>query len=224
MCSASLDRWDALTRDDQRNYWNDPDVAADLRARQSGVTDFAHEVDTRIARQSRLLELGCGAGDDAGFFAQRGHNVIATDVSMPLIDMAAQRYADLPNLEFRVADISQAFNVGGQSQDVVYSRLALQYFTHQTTMRVFSEISWVLRSGGQFFFACRSTEDPLYGKGEEVEPDMYELDGHVRHFFAPDYANELLEANGFTKIEVSTGKQKLYGEHAAYVKCSAIKP
>jgi SAM-dependent methyltransferase len=208
----------------EQTYWNDPNVAADLRSRQSGVTEYAVECEERFPRNAHVLDLGCGAGDDSGYFAEKGHDVIAIDLSAPLIDIAAQRYADQPNLEFRVGDVRRPFAVSGQSLDVVYARLSLQYFDHATTLGIFGEIAWVLRPGGQFFFACRSTDDPLYGKGDELEPDFFELDNHTRHFFHPDYATELLEENGFTKIEVVTGEQRLYGYHSAYVRCSAVKP
>lgn len=210
--------------DNPHHYWNDPQVAADLRSRQSGVTDFAKEVDAKIPHHSRILELGCSAGDDAGFFGKQGHEVIALDVSAPLIEVASQRYADLPNVTFHQADVRQSFPLGGQSVDCVFARLSLHYFSHAVTLNIFGEIAWVLRPGGMFFFACRSTEDPLYGRGEQIEPDMFSLNNHVRHFFSPDYARELLEVSGFTKIEISAGKQQLYGEHAAYVKAEAIAP
>ena len=130
----------------------------------------------------------------------------------------------LPTSTFEVADITQHLSVGGGTIDGIYARLSLQYFDHRTTLSIFGELAWVLRSGGQFFFACRSTKDPLYGKGIEIEPDMYERQGHVRHFFTPEYTTELLEANGFTKIDITEGQQTLYGEHSAYVKVSAYKP
>jgi SAM-dependent methyltransferase len=207
----------------EREYWNDPDVAADLRSRQSGVTEFAEEFEERMPRGAKILEIGCSAGDDAAFLAQNGHNVIAIDVSLPMIEMAAQRYDDIPNLEFRVGDITQPLSIGGGSIDGIYARLSLQYFDHHTTLSIFGELAWVLRNGGQIFFACRSTEDPLCGKGIEIEPDVYELRGHVRHFFSPEYATELLDSNGFTDIDITTGQQELYGEHSAYIKVSAQK-
>lgn len=205
-------------------YWNDPSVTSQLRARQSGPSELAKEVEARLPERARVLELGCGAGDDAAYFAQHGHLVIGLDVSEPLLEVATQRFADVPGLQFRRADITQAFDVGGHSCDAVYARLSLDYFPHDTTVGLFSEIMWVLRSGGWFTFACRSTEDPLYGKGEEIEPDYFEVQGQRQRFFSPDYAGELLEATGFVRIDVSTGKQRLYGEPSAYVRCFAMKP
>lgn len=206
----------------EAQYWNDPSIAADLQSRQSGVTEFAVEVEERFPRRARVLELGCSAGDDSAYFAERGHEVIGVDVSAPMIDLAAQRYDDHKNLEFRCADLTKPLGVGGQSLDAVYARLSLQYFDHATTLRVFSEIAWVIRPGGIFAFACRSTTDPLFGKGEEVEPNYFLLDGHYRHFFDAEYCSDLLEDNGFSGIEIHSGEQKLYGNHAAFVKCTAI--
>jgi SAM-dependent methyltransferase len=208
----------------QAQYWNDPDIAADLQSRQSGVTEFAVEFEELIPRGSRVLELGCSAGDDSAYFAERGHEVIGLDVSVPLIDIAAQRYADHVNLEFRRADLTKPFGVSGQSMDAVYARLSLHYFDHTTTMRVFSEIAWVMRTGGTFAFACRSTADPLFGKGEEIEPNYFLLDGHFRHFFDAEYCADLLEDNGFHNIQILAGEQKLYGSQSAFVKCTAIAP
>jgi ubiquinone/menaquinone biosynthesis C-methylase UbiE len=216
------EQWEELKQRNQVEYWNDETVAATLRARQSGVTEFAYEVQDRIAPHSRILELGCGAGDDAAFFASNEHEVVATDVSVPLLDIAAQRFADIKNLEFRHADISQPLNVGGQSCDVVYARFSLHYFDDDTTMTLFSEIAWVLRPGGQLF-SCKSTNDPLYGKGTLLGPDRFELDGHARHFFSPQYAQELLEANSFHQIQIAEEAQKLYGDPSRFVKCSAIR-
>lgn len=213
--------FDITAGSSQAKYWNDPSIAADLRSRQSGVTDFAVDMEQQFPRAARVLELGCSAGDDAAYFAERGHFVTALDVSEPLIDIAYQRYADIPNVEFQVADITKPFPVGGQSMDVVYARLSLHYFDHFTTMRVFGEIAWVLKQGGLFAFACRSTADPLYGRGAEIEPDYYELEGHNRKFFDIDYAYELLEDNGFVDIDVQAGEQKLYGYSSAFVKCTA---
>ena len=44
----------------------------------------------------------------------------------------------------------------------------------------------------------------------------------IRHFFDADYCSDLLEDNGFSNIEILSGEQKLYGYHAAFVKCTAI--
>jgi len=208
----------------QVHYWNDPDVAADVRAMTSGVSIFAKLVEADLPRGSRVVELGCGAGDDAAYFAENGHHVMAIDISAPLIEIAEQRFANLDNLEFRRGDIARPLDVGGDSVDAVFARLSIHYFDDETTARIFGEVHWVLRPAGRFYFACKSTEDPLYGKGVEIAPDMFDLDGHVRHFFSPEYALELLEEARFINVKVESGTDEVYGQDTAYIKCFGIKP
>jgi SAM-dependent methyltransferase len=209
---------------DAAEYWNDPNVAADLRAGTHGVSDFAVRVETMLPRNARVLELGCGAGDDAAYFSEHDHSVTALDVSVPLIDVAAQRFADHPNLRFVHADVTRPLPVGGQSCDAVYARLSLHYFDEATTARIVSEILWVLRRGGRFHLLCKSVDDPLYGKGEEVGPDRFDLDNHVRHFFSAAYTRELFEDAGFENIAIDSGTAKFYGEPSAYIRASGMRP
>lgn len=39
----------------------------------------------------RLLDIGCGTGEDAVYLAQRGHQVLAIDVSAPMLELAADK-------------------------------------------------------------------------------------------------------------------------------------
>jgi hypothetical protein len=69
---------------------------------------------------------------------------------------------------------------------------------------------------------CKSTDDRLYGKGIELEPDMFDMDGHVRHFFSEAYARELL-APSFTVDALETGQEDMYGKISGFVKVIATK-
>lgn len=73
----------------------------------------------------RVLELGCGTGEDAIRLATQGVSVVAVDASPAMIAVAqekARRYACLDHVEFRcmpMEDVGQAFC--GQSFDGVFS-------------------------------------------------------------------------------------------------------
>jgi ubiquinone/menaquinone biosynthesis C-methylase UbiE len=59
---------------------------------------------------SRLLEVGCGLGDDAAALARRvtpGGSVVAVDGSQAMVDAARKRHGDVAGLTFDVADASQ---------------------------------------------------------------------------------------------------------------------
>ena len=40
----------------------------------------------------RILELNCGTGEDAVYFAKKGHHVTATDLSEEMVDVAKQKF------------------------------------------------------------------------------------------------------------------------------------
>ena len=45
--------------------------------------------------QARILELNCGTGEDACFFAEMGHEVLATDISEEMLRVTEQKAAAL---------------------------------------------------------------------------------------------------------------------------------
>ncbi len=45
-------------------------------------------------KKLRILELNCGTGADALYFAQLGHHVVATDASLAMIEIATKKAAD----------------------------------------------------------------------------------------------------------------------------------
>ena len=69
---------------------------------------------------------------------------------------------------------------------------------------------------------CKSTDDPLYGPGREIEKDYYELKGQVRHFFSEDYEQACL--HGLFHIDpIESESGLLYGVPSAYIKVVARK-
>ena len=61
-------------------------------------------LDARFAGHGRILEIGCGTGEDAVHLACLGHEVLATDVSRPMLAIAqekAKRAGCAQRIEFR---------------------------------------------------------------------------------------------------------------------------
>jgi ubiquinone/menaquinone biosynthesis C-methylase UbiE len=58
----------------------------------------------------RILEVGCGLGDDAAALARRvapGGSVVASDGSQAMVDAARKRHGDIAGLSFDVADAAR---------------------------------------------------------------------------------------------------------------------
>src|SRR5207249_2885669 len=70
----------------------------------------------RLKRSGRMLDLGCGRGELAYYFAKQGFEVTAIDYSADAVALAAQCFEDEPELKDRVRllcdDVCQAPIVG----------------------------------------------------------------------------------------------------------------
>src|SRR5215217_5678389 len=175
---------------------------------ESAPTEFARDVERLLPRASQVLELGCGEGDDAAFFAQRGHTVIATDIAEAALAKARRRCLAVQGLAFRDQDLARPLRFPNERFDLVYARLSLHYLGDTATRAAFSDIERVLKRGGLLAFMCKSIDDPLYGTGIEIEKDTFETD-HVRHFFSEAYARDCV-GNGIVQA-LATIKAPLYG-------------
>ena len=106
--------------------------------------------------------------------------------------------------------------------DAVYARLSLHYFPDAVTRQMFGEIRRVLRPDGMLAFMCKSTADPLYGEGNQIEPDMFLRDGKVRHFFSEAYARECLRA-GYQIDALWSGPETVYDGPSNVVRVRATR-
>ncbi len=81
--------------------------------------------DGSFGSNARILEIGCGTGEDALHFASLGHNVVATDPSTAMLDVArrkAERLGYADRIEFRRIAIEQlAAELDGERFDGAFS-------------------------------------------------------------------------------------------------------
>ncbi len=199
---------------DQQALWSrtyDRRVGADAEP-----SAFFRECAPLIPSGARVLELGCGEGTDAAALAALGHDVTATDFVASVIARNRHRHGDEPRLHFREMRTDEPFPFADVTFDAVYAHLTLHYFTGEVTNRIFRELRRVLRPGGMLMFACKSDRDPLYGRGVRIEPDMFDLDGHIRHFFSESYARARL-ADGFTLDRLESRSGHLFGNPSAWI-------
>lgn len=207
---------------DQKKLWNSAHSKGEIQQYSSTPTNFALSVLPLIKRNSKILELGCGVGNDAIAFANAGHEVFSTDFSEIAIKNNQKRFEGIPKLTFAGLDMSQPFHLATNTFDVVYARLSLHYFQDKTTKRIFEDIYRVLKPQGLVFFMCKSINDSLYGKGNKIESDMFENDGHIRHFFSESYTKNCLH-NKFKIIKLEEKTDLLYGHSSSFIEAIAQK-
>lgn len=205
----------------QLSYWEDLHRQERLDPFSKRTSPFAKKVAVCLRTPERILELGCGTGRDAKYFSQLGHDVVATDGSSDVISANSSHSND--SLRFLVQDMLEPLAFADGSFGVVYARLSIHYFSDIETRQIVGEVHRVLKTGGRFYFMCKSVQDPLFGHGVRIGPDMYDLAGHIRHFFSPDYTRTVLDPRRFMLEGVHTACDRLYGYDSAFIEAVAAK-
>jgi SAM-dependent methyltransferase len=146
---------------------------------------------------ARVLELGCGTGNDAARIAREGLDVSALDFSREAIEQAQRKFAHL-GIRFLVGDIAEPLDFEDGAFDAVMSNVALHMFPDTVTRAAFAEIERVVRHGGLFLCHVNALEDrPLRERRRpvrrELEPNyVLEEAGQTMRFFSREYLTELL--------------------------------
>lgn len=203
---------------DQRPVWDKKHSAGDHEMLRDIPSPLAEIAEPYFSHNSYILELGCGVGRDAVLFAQRGHQVLATDGSEIVI---RQNQRCLPkNVRSEVLDMRKILPYEANSFDVVYANLSLHYYSHRKTQQIFQEIARVLKSGGVFAFACKSF-DNLHSEGIELEKDVFASpSGATIHLFSIHYAKELL-GKVFQERYLDEVEEEYNGRYSKIVRCIA---
>jgi SAM-dependent methyltransferase len=149
-------------------------------------TIFAIQTLSYFPTSGRLLDLGCGQGQDSIYFAKKGYKVVAGDFSETALQLARERaYPELENnLTFQTMDLSVPLDFAAESFDIVYSHLAFQYFDFKRTQELFDEIHAILKPGGVFAALLNTIDDPETNEAKQLEPELYEVGGIVKRFFS----------------------------------------
>lgn len=144
-----------------------------------------------------LIELGCGNGRDAIYFANANANVYAIDQCDNIIDLLDYRFQKVDNLHFKCLDFTSLDDE--TSYDIVYSRFTLHSISKEQEAQVLRWAHRNLTEGGKLCIEVRGQKNEIFRVGEPVEgePDAFILNDHYRRFIHFETFCEKLKALGF---------------------------
>ena len=180
----------------ESQFWQEKHDGYAARDWSKKPSIFVEEIVEYFPAGSRILELGCGQGQDGLWLAgARGFHVIATDFEQSALDISRQRKLDqdVQNIVFESLNLDELFVYDDEKFDVVYSHLALHYFDTETTKQVFNEIYRVLKPGGIVAFLVNSVNDPEYNRGTKLEDDYFETEGTKKRYFSAESVKKFVE-------------------------------
>jgi cyclopropane fatty-acyl-phospholipid synthase-like methyltransferase len=139
-----------------------------------------------------LLDCGCGTGENALYFAQRGHRVTGIDYLPGPIDVATKKAAERGiNATFLVHDAIQLKSLGEQYDSVIDCGL-FHVFSDEDRQRYVAGLASIAKPGARVFLECFSDEEPA-GMGPRRVSQA-----ELRAVFAGGWQVESIEAVRFT--------------------------
>jgi ubiquinone/menaquinone biosynthesis C-methylase UbiE len=147
--SGRATEWAGWYADDRR-----PTLEADnLLARRRLAGEM---IAAAVGPPARILDVGCGTGDMAGWLMKRGYRVAGVDIAEPMVLRARERW---PEGQFEVGD-GERLPFDNASFDAVVCLGVIEYL--DADGRALAEIRRVLKPGGAAVISTPSCISPLY--------------------------------------------------------------
>jgi ubiquinone/menaquinone biosynthesis C-methylase UbiE len=167
------------------SYWNDiydgEGVQAEIyRARQLTVLEWVDSLSCEP--NSRMLEIGCGAGRLAVELARRGFQVHAIDSVPSMVELARQHAADSQVADALSVDVGDAYSLpfANECFDLVIAVGVIPWLTHEQP--AVHEMARVARRGGFIILTAdnRWRLTHLFDPGFWLMPALVPIKWHVK--------------------------------------------
>jgi ubiquinone/menaquinone biosynthesis C-methylase UbiE len=203
--------------DATRRYWDSLFMAMEGERSAKSSAWLNRHLKALSRTGNRLVDLGCGTGDDVRVLAREGFDTVGLDFSWAALAFSRDMF---PRGRYVQADLrGRRLPFRDATFDAVIARCALHYFPVAQTERVFAEVARVLVPGGAFAFVVNSAQSLKkkirynYDGTKTLETRTIRFkDGVVRHFFTEPELRRLLRAAGFEIEYIHEGTFLQYEE------------
>jgi SAM-dependent methyltransferase len=158
----------------------------EISSRQARLTAFL----ALLAADATILELGCGAGGDTAEMLARGFDVLPTDGSPEMAEVASRRLGrPVGTLLFHDIDAVEAY-------DGVWANACLLHVPRDELAQVLGRIWRALKPGGVFYASFKTGD----AEGRDTLNRYY-------NYPSPDWLRETYaDAGSWRSLEIETGE------------------
>jgi SAM-dependent methyltransferase len=173
-------------------------------------SSFARWIRGQLSQQAIVIDLGCGDGRDAAFFANCGHTVVAVDRAASAIARAKSKLHSgiSDRVRFHVGDVANETVASNVAADIESLRhisqpvaIYLRFFLHAVPLNVeTSMLDWTdekISAPVVFAAEFRTHADATLPKAEP---------NHFRRFIRPEEFAKRLVYRGFTIAHMHQGR------------------
>ncbi|HDR7355896.1 Uncharacterized protein BCZB5J_03151 [Bacillus cereus] len=127
-----------------------------------------------------ILVPGIGYGRNAKVFIENGINVTGIEISKTAIDLAREN--GLEDVRMYHGSVNE-MPFDNKLYDGIFSHALLHLLNEQERENFIKDCYNQLKPGGYLIFTTVSKKAPMYGKGNQLDKDYYEIMEGVKMFF-----------------------------------------
>ena len=136
-----------------------------------------------------VLELGCGSGNDAIWFAKKGFNVTAVDISEKEINLAKEKSKGISNINYIIDDV-HSFSTE-EKFDIIYDRACI--CNNQLDLPIlFPKLYQLLKDDGKIIILTSDKTLPDELKREQNIPRISIIECNCQNLFKITLIKEII--------------------------------
>lgn len=93
-----------------------------------------------LPANGNVLDIGCGLGEIAAWFAKQGHEVLGVDIAQAAVEKATLMHGDQPRLKFMKLDITDTGNLPDRIFEILVDRGCLHTIPEELIPSYFANI------------------------------------------------------------------------------------
>ena len=152
--------------------------------------DVLNEINSKILKGGRFLDLGTGPGTQAKHLSSLGFDVIGSDLSHSAVEKAKKLYSEP---QFVVDDILNS-NFSDNEFDYIFDRGIFHIFEKKQLPSYLSQIKRILKKNGLLFLKSMSVDEKNIPDGGG--PNLYSQE-QIKKFFQNDFEIETIKNSLF---------------------------
>ena len=173
-----------------------------------GTTNFLLE-NVGVDSSDVVLEIGCGIGRVGQQLASRCRKWIGCDVSARMLNLAADRLREFPNVELVETSGYDLKPIADVSVDLVYCTAVFMHLEQWDRYNYVEEAFRVLRAGGKLYVdnvdLCSEKGWEIFQRHRQFRPET--RPAHITECSTPQELEEYLWRAGFEDIQTFEGNE-----------------
>ena len=173
-----------------------------------GTTNFLLE-NVGVDSSDVVLEIGCGIGRVGKQLASRCRKWIGCDVSARMLNLAADRLREFPNVELVETSGYDLKPIADVSVDLVYCTAVFMHLEQWDRYNYVEEAFRVLRGGGKLYVdnvdLCSEKGWEIFQRHRQFRPET--RPAHITEGSTPQELEEYLWRAGFEDIQTFEGNE-----------------